>query len=103
MGVVILPILQMRHLGPHSYQVAGPRCQSRQPYSSTHSQSRSAQTHNPVLWILGILLYLKKKKFFLQGYLFLSSKGPLRVLERTGGRSKSSHNGQLALVYENST
>lgn len=45
----------------------------------------------------------KKKIFFLQGYLFLSSKGPLRVLERTGGRSKPSHNGQLALVYENST
>ena len=92
----------MRHIGPYSYQAVEPRCQSRLSYSSIHSHSHSAQIHDPVLWILGVMFYLKKN-VFLQRYLFIFSKGPLIVLERTGGRSKSSHKGQVVLVCRNST
>lgn len=41
--------------------------------------------------------------FFLQVYLFISLKVHLKVLERTSGRYKSSHNAQLLLVYRNCT
>lgn len=54
----------MRHIGPYSYQAVEPRCQSRLSYSSIHSHSHSAQIHDPVLWILGVMFYLKKKCFF---------------------------------------